>query len=392
MLREKKAHTVLILSPLFLSPIQSLQAHRKLDTEDLHHAWLYPIRQIASTSIPFQSSQEQPNPDPFHRSIRATLTLTPASGLSSQQSTLDDAAVAEIVPTPSEEVNTEAHVEEPAAVETSESKAEPIETEEANAPVAASVEPEVEAPTAEIDEEVTAPEPTAIVADPLATPADSLPATTSSEVPIESAEETQEVLTDIEKPVEKAVPALKSKRSIIRKEPPIFNPVELVEEEVKATACADETKAAAPPVLQVDGITSGAEPVKEVSVPEAKEGKPKKKRFVMPALKSFSSHNSQDGNTTDDSVNAKAKKDQPIAGMFKNVLGRVKSVAKRDKHSDKAPKETPSLNDNAASSDALVASEASAVSGEVTPSEEPDASAIVAPVVVAASSDPAVTA
>ncbi|POV96580.1 hypothetical protein PSHT_15061 [Puccinia striiformis] len=325
-------------------------------------------------------------------SSTVALTLTPASGLSSQQSTLDDAAVAEIVPTPSEEVNTEAHVEEPAAVETSESKAEPIETEEANAPVAASVEPEVEAPTAEIDEEVTAPEPTAIVADPLATPADSLPATTSSEVPIESAEETQEVLTDIEKPVEKAVPALKSKRSIIRKEPPIFNPVELVEEEVKATACADETKAAAPPVLQVDGITSGAEPVKEVSVPEAKEGKPKKKRFVMPALKSFSSHNSQDGNTTDDSVNAKAKKDQPIAGMFKNVLGRVKSVAKRDKHSDKAPKETPSLNDNAASSDALVASEASAVSGEVTPSEEPDASAIVAPVVVAASSDPAVTA
>ncbi|KAI9599962.1 hypothetical protein KEM48_000074 [Puccinia striiformis f. sp. tritici PST-130] len=81
-----------------------------------------------------------------------------------------------------------------------ESKPEAIELEEVNDPIAPSVDPKseapgAEAPTEEVAEQLTAPEPTTVLADSVATTADPLPATPSSEVP-SRAGETKGILTN----------------------------------------------------------------------------------------------------------------------------------------------------------------------------------------------------
>jgi hypothetical protein len=90
-----------------------------------------------------------------------------------------------------------------------------------------------------------------------------------------------------------------------------------------------------PPIIQVEGVAADVEPIKEETTPATKEDKPKKKRFMMsPLKKSFSPNNSQDGNSTDDSAHAKPKKNQPLAGRFKQVLCQVKSKGKLSLPSD----------------------------------------------------------
>lgn len=325
-------------------------------------------------------------------SSTVALTLTPVTGLSSQQTT-DDVEVPETASAlaeesaPELEPSTRPEVAAP-DVEVA-PEAEPLAAVspalEAEAPAILAPEVAEAAPAVpEVSEVETVVE--TISAEPL-------PASIPSELPTTSgsAQNTEEVLSEPATPIESAKPAtLKYKKSITRKEPPVYIPAALAEA-VATPIVADDTVAVTPPIIQVEGVAADVEPIKEETTPATKEDKPKKKRFMMsPLKKSFSPNNSQDGNSTDDSAHAKPKKNQPLAGRFKQVLCQVKSKVKKDKDSDKSP--AANTSDNAAPSDDAPSSDNGASSGAPTPSEELTASDVTAPMDAALPSDNTVTA
>ncbi|OAV90985.1 hypothetical protein PTTG_07754 [Puccinia triticina 1-1 BBBD Race 1] len=327
-------------------------------------------------------------------SSTVALTLTPVNGVSSQQPS-DDGEVPETAeesaaePEPTAQSEAVApHAEATPEVSEADPSADVPTSVEPQAPVATPLSDVTEEPavpevdTAEVALEAIAPEPAS----------DSIP----SELPIasETAQNTQEVLIEAPTPSEAVKPAApRSKRSISRKEPPVLEPAELA---AAVAAPIEDTPVAALPILQVEGVTADADlvkeastPDKEASTPEVKEVKLKKKRFMMsPLKKSFSSNTSTDGNSTDESAHAKPKKNQPLAGRFKHVLGHVKSKVKKDKDSDKA-RSQPSA-DNAVLTDDAGSNDHADSSGVVTPSEEP--SVVAGPIDAVVPIDSTVTA
>ncbi|KAA1121765.1 hypothetical protein PGTUg99_027893 [Puccinia graminis f. sp. tritici] len=328
-------------------------------------------------------------------SSTVALTLTPVTGLSSQQTFDDIEAPAPAASAPAEESATEPESStqpEVAAPDVEEapqlSEAEPLA---AVSPAVEAEEPVISVP--EVAEAVVAPEVPAVETPTETISAQPLSASIPSELPTTSdpALNTEEILSEPATTIENVKPAtLKYKKSITRKEPPVYDPAAL-EEAVATPIVVDDTVAVTPPIIQVDGVAADVEPTKQETTPAVKEVKPKKKRFMMsPLKKSFSPNNSQDGNSTDDSAHAKPKKNQPLAGRFKHVLCQVKSKVKKDKDSDKSP--AANTSDNAAPSDDAPSSDNGASSGAPTPSEELTAIDVAATMDAALPSDNAVTA
>ncbi|PLW47730.1 hypothetical protein PCANC_11458 [Puccinia coronata f. sp. avenae] len=331
------------------------------------------------------------------------LTLTPASGQSSQQLASPDEQVTEPETAPAEEsapvveppTHPEAKVVETAVVS---ERAEPAPT--AAETTASEAEASILAPVEEVSvEESVVPELPANEVAQEALPSEPLTPSISAGAP-----ENQEVLSTEETlPAEKVMAAsVRSQRSITRKEPPVLTAAELAA--VEATAITDAPAVVATP-LEVDTTALAPQPALEKSHTAEVKGvkQQKKKRFGLPPLKSFgSSNNSDGGNSTDESGNAaaaasaKPKKTPrtPLAGRFKNVLGQVRSRVKKDKDSEHTPtKEATS--DNALVAEQRTSSDDKAVSTDqlAPPSAQSDpVKTIEIPVDAPVSSDEAVTA
>lgn len=310
-------------------------------------------------------------------SSTVALTLTPASGQSSQQLPTADEETAESGLNPSEELT-------PAVEAASEPEAVPavdaVPVSQPESQPTAQVEV-LAAPAAPVSAEVADAAP---IASELQT--ESLPKPITVDVPssIESEQHPPEALSaEVLTPTEDAKPAsIHSKtspdslESTSHDELPAPIPAETAAEE--ETQADEPTAAAVLPALQVEGASPEVPASEEIPTPEVKEAKQpaKKKRFGISPLKSFTSSTSQEGASGDDSPPAKPKKNQALAGRFKHVIGQVRAKVKKEKDAEKALKEA--LVDNPPASDDVVPSD------KLTPADEPPVLELPAPEVEAA--------
>ncbi|KNZ46833.1 uncharacterized protein VP01_690g3 [Puccinia sorghi] len=295
------------------------------------------------------------------------LTLTPANGQSSQQLPTTDEETAEPGPNPPEELT-------PAVEAASEAEAElPVVADPAPQPLEAQLTAAVEPQPAQVEV--------------LAAPAAPVSSDVADAAPIAPELDNESLLKSITPDVlvsaEVLTPTADAKPASIRSKTslhslgstshlPAPNPAETTAEEApqrhpESPIFVDEpTVEAALPVLQVEAATPEVSASEEMApTPEVKEAKQpaKKKRFGISPLKSFTSSTSQEGASADESPSTKPKKNQALAGRFKQVIGQVRSKVKKEKEAEKALKDA--LIDNSSAGDGVISSD------NLTPADEP---------------------